>query len=307
MRGQCHGGERVAMSGMNGIDTVDKNALAQQFSAAAERYDEWATAQAEIAARLMRHIPPELAPSLIVDLGCGTGLLSAHLLERYPAASLVGIDLAGGMVKHCCNSFQGESFQAETLGTAASGMKPSARKPSVRKPRARFLVGDVEDRAMLVPQAELVASSCVAQWFADLPATLGMWAQALAAGGTMAFACLLQGSFRELERAYYEALQRSFHGLSLPAPEALPRLFRDCGLRPTVCVEDAVRARYVSSRAALRSFQQIGAVFQGQPGHLSLGPAALRRLLEIYDRHADAEGMVSVTYRVQYIVAERSR
>ena len=302
MRGQCHWGERVAMSGMNGIDTVDKNALAQQFSAAAERYDEWATAQAEIAARLMRHIPPELAPSLIVDLGCGTGLLSAHLLERYPAASLVGIDLAGGMVKHCCNS-----FQAETMGTAASGMKPRVRKPSVRKPRARFLVGDVEDRAMLVPRAELVASSCVAQWFADLPATLGMWAQALAAGGTMAFACLLQGSFRELERAYYEALQRSFHGLSLPAPEALPRLFRDCGLRPTVCVEDAVRARYVSSRAALRSFQQIGAVFQGQPGHLSLGPAALRRLLEIYDRHADAEGMVSVTYRVQYIVAERSR
>jgi malonyl-CoA O-methyltransferase len=179
-------------------------------------------------------------------------------------------------------------------------------KPSGTKARARFVVGDVEDRAMLVPQAELVASSCVAQWFADLPATLGMWAQALAPGGTMAFACLLEGSFCELERAYREALQSSFHGLSLPAPEALLRLFRDCGLRPTVCVEDAVRARYVSSRAALRSFQQIGAVFQGQPGHLALGPAALRRLMESYDRHADAEGMVSVTYRVQYIVAERS-
>ena len=278
------------MSGMSGIDTVDKNALAQQFSAAAERYDEWATAQAEIAARLMRQLPPEIAPSLIVDLGCGTGLLSAHLLERYPAASLVGIDLADGMVKHCRNN-----FQAETSGSAAT------------RPRARFIIGDVEDRAMLVPQAELVVSSCVAQWFADLPATLGMWSQVLAPGGTMAFACLLEGSFCELEEAYYEALQRSFHGLSLPAPEALAQLFRDCGLRLTVCVEDAVRARYASSRAALRSFQQIGAVFQGQPSHQALGPAALRRLMESYDRQADAEGMVSVTYRVQYIVAERSR
>ncbi len=285
------------MSGMSGTIAVDKNALAQQFSAAAESYDVWAKAQAEIAARLMQHIPAELSPALMVDLGCGTGLLSAHLLDRYPAASLVGIDLASGMVNHCCNSFQAETFHAETTGAGASG----------RKSRARFVLGDVEDRASLVPHAELVASSCVAQWFADLPATVCMWAKALAPGGAMAFACLLEGSFCELEEAYYEALERSFRGLSLPSPEALPRLFRACGLRPMACVEDGVKARYAGARMALRSFQQIGAVFQGQPDHPALGPAALRRLIESYDRRADAEGMVSVTYRVQYIVAERSR
>ena len=279
------------MGGVSGIVSVDKNALAQQFSAAAESYDVWAKAQAEIAARLMQHIPAGLAPSLIVDLGCGTGLLSAHLIERYPAASLVGIDLASGMVNHCCNS-----FQAEGTVTAAAGTGP----------RARFMLGDVEDRASLVPHAELVASSCVAQWFADMPATVCMWAKSLAPGGAMAFACLLEGSFCELEEAYHEALARSFRGLPLPAPEALPRLFRSCGLRPTLCAEDVVKARYAGARMALRSFQQIGAVFQGQPEHLALGPAALRRLIESYDRRADAEGMVSVSYRVQYIVAERN-
>jgi malonyl-ACP O-methyltransferase BioC len=285
------------MSGISGTISVNKSALAQQFSAAAESYDVWAKAQAEIAARLMRHIPAELSPSLIVDLGCGTGLLSAHLLDRYPAASLVGIDLASGMVNHCCNSFPAGSFYADP---------PAAANPGTQS-RARFLVGDVEDRASLVPHAELVASSCVAQWFADMPATVCMWAKSLAPGGSIAFACLLQGSFCELEQAYYEALERSFCGLSLPTSEALPRLFRTCGLRPTVCVEDTVSTRYAGARLALRSFQQIGAVFQGQPGHLALGPSALRRLIESYDRHADAEGMVSVTYRVQYIVAERSR
>ena len=278
------------MSGISGAISVDKEALAQQFSAAAERYDVWAKAQAEIAARLMQHIPAELSPSLIVDLGCGTGLLSGHLLQRYPAASLVGIDLAGGMVNHCCNT-----FQAETAGNGNSGAKV----------RARFVLGDVEDRASLVPQAKLVASSCVAQWFADMPATVCMWATALAPGGAMAFACLLEGSFCELEKAYCEGLQRNFRGLSLPGSEVLPRLFRACGLQPTVCVDDVVKARYAGARLALRSFQQIGAVFQGQPDHLALGPTALRRLIESYDRHADAEGMVSVTYRVQYIVAER--
>ena len=280
------------MSGTSGTISVDKNALAQQFSAAAESYDVWAKAQAEIAARLMQHIPVELSPALIVDLGCGTGLLSAHLLERYQAASLVGIDLASGMVNHCCNSFHQETTCVATPGTA---------------PRARFVLGDVEDRASLVPQAELVASSCVAQWFADIPATVCMWAKALAPGGAMAFACLLEGSFRELEEAFHEGLGRSFRGLPLPGPEALPQLFRACGLRTAVCVEDEVQARYAGARMALRSFQQIGAVFQGQPDHLALGPSALRRLIESYDRRADAEGMVSVTYRVQYIVAERSQ
>ena len=279
------------MSEMTGTVSLDKNALAQQFSAAAAHYDVWARAQAEIAGRLMQHVPAELSPSLIVDLGCGTGLLSAHLLERYPEASLIGIDLASGMVGHCCNRFSGS---------------PEPVNPATQS-RVRFMIGDVEDRASLVPHAELVASSCVAQWFADMPATVCMWAKSLAPGGTMAFACLLEGSFCELEEAYKAALERSFCGLSLPTPEALPRLFRVCGLRPTVCAEDTVSARYAGARLALRSFQQIGAVFQGQPGHLALGPSALRRLIESYDRHADAEGMVSVTYRVQYIVAERSR
>jgi len=266
---------------MSSAGAVDKCALAQQFSGAAERYDVWATAQAEIAAGLSQHLPAEFVPPLIIDLGCGTGLLSAKLLQRYPAASLVGIDLATGMVEHC----------RRHLGT---------------NPRARFVTGDVEDRGSLVSQANLIASSCVAQWFTDLPATLAMWAQSLAPGGLIAFACLLQGSFCELEGAYNEALQRSFRGLRLPTPDVIPALFRAIGLNPIVCTEDCVTAHYNSSRAALRSFRQIGAVFQGQPDHQSLGPAAVRRLISFYDCRINAEGLAPVTHRVQYVVAERS-
>ena len=266
---------------MSGPSAVDKCTLAQQFSEAAHRYDVWATAQAEIAARLMQQIPAESAPSLMIDLGCGTGLLSSQLLKRYPAASLVGVDLATGMVEHC----------RRHLGT---------------NPQARFVTGDVEDSKMLVPRADLIASSCVAQWFADLSATVRMWAQSLGPGGLMAFACLLQGSFCELETAYSEALQCSFRGLRLATPESIPLLFRASGLHPIVCREERVTAHYSSSRVALRSFQQIGAVFQGQPGHQSLGPAAVRRLISFYDRHVNDQGLAPVTHRVQYVIAERT-
>jgi malonyl-CoA O-methyltransferase len=270
---------------MSGSNAVDKCVLAQQFSGAAHRYDVWATAQAEIATRLRQQIPAEFVPSLMMDLGCGTGLLSAQLLKRYPAASLVGIDLAIGMVEHC------RQHLGRNLGT---------------NPRARFVTGDVEDSRMLVPQADLIASSCVAQWFTDLPATVRMWAQTLAPGGLMAFACLLQGSFCELESAYYEALQCNFRGLPLPTPETIPALFRASGLDPIVCTQGCVTAHYGSSRAALHSFQKIGAVFQGQPGHQSLGPSAVRRLISFYDRHLNVRGLAPVTHRVQYVIAERT-
>jgi len=286
--------------GMRGIETVDKGALAEQFSAAAGHYEQWATAQAEIAARLVRHIPAHAAPALIVDLGCGTGLLSAHLLRCYPGASLIGIDLAEGMVEHCRRNFNTEASAAFGADSQTAAIAPTSQN-------VQFVCGDVEDRAMLVPDAGLIASSCVAQWFSDSPATLRMWSHVLAPGGMVAFACLLQGSFRELEEAYYDAVQCSFQGLSLPDAECLPRLFAGCGLRVSACVEDSVSARYSSSRAALRSFQEIGADFHGQPGHSSLGPAALRRLLAAYDRFAGEQGMVPVTYRVQYVVAERGR
>lgn len=291
---------------MSAPNVVNKYALAQQFSGAAHRYDVWATAQAEIAVKLTQQIPAEFVASRIVDLGCGTGLLSSQLLKRYPAASLVGIDLATGMVEHCRRHVVQNHVEQDLAVRNPAAQNPAAQNLATN-PQARFIVGDVEDRRMLVPQINLIASSCVAQWFTDLPATLRMWAQSLAPGGLMAFACLLQGSFCELETAYYEALQCRFHGLRLPTPDTIPSLFSAVGLHPIVCTEDRVTARYASSRAALRSFQQIGAVFQGQPGHQLLGPAALRRLISFYDRHVDGLGQAPVTHRVQYVIAERTR
>lgn len=268
---------------MNG-QIVEKSAVARNFSSAAEHYDVWATAQAEIASdlafRLSRLERPE--PALMVDLGCGTGLLSALLLERCPNASLVGLDMAEGMVETCRSRWGG-------LG------------------RARFVVGDAEDPTRLVPGADLVACSCAAQWFGDPVGTLGMWGRALAPGGILACAFLIQGSFGELESAYRQALQANFQGLRLWSAETARDIGRVAGLTVLHCQEKSVLASYDSARAALRSYKRIGAVLQGQPGRRPLGPAQMRRLLACYEQQADGSGRVTVTHRVQYLIAEKLR
>jgi malonyl-CoA O-methyltransferase len=89
--------------------------------------------------------------------------------------------------------------------------------------------------------------------------------------------------------------------------ETAPGLAAAAGLRVLRCDEASVVANYDSAHAALRSFRQIGAVFQGQPGHRPLGPGQARRLLAAYARLAEAPGRVPVTHRVQYLIAEKPR
>ena len=43
--------------------------------------------------RLMRVIPPGRSYARILDLGCGTGIVTMKLAERFPEAEVVGIDL----------------------------------------------------------------------------------------------------------------------------------------------------------------------------------------------------------------------
>jgi len=259
---------------------VDKAVLARNFSDAAGQYDSWATAQAEIARGLVRRLPEAAPVTSMVDLGCGSGMLSALLLERYPQARLLGLDLAEGMVAAC-----------------------RARWPET--PRARFVVGDAEDVRYVEHGVDLVASSCAAHWFSDPERTLRMWGRALKPGGILACAFLVAGSFCELEAAYRDALGREFPGLRFWEVETACRFSVSGGLALCLCETDRVTARYDSALDALRSFKRIGAVFQGQEDYLALDPAQTRRLLACYGQQADGEGRVPVTHRVLYLIAER--
>ncbi|MCP3857497.1 MAG: class I SAM-dependent methyltransferase [Actinomycetia bacterium] len=101
------------------------------------------------------------SPSTIVDLGCGTGQLSARLIERFPHATIAGIDFSAGMLAEaaqrlsadpshpyallradaeklplapssidavvCTESFHWYHHQAETLEGLAEVLRPDGR------------------------------------------------------------------------------------------------------------------------------------------------------------------------------------
>jgi malonyl-CoA O-methyltransferase len=157
-------------------------AIAQSFGARAASYEENADLQRTVAERLARLLPPLVAPR-VLELGCGTGLFSRHLLSRYPDGTFLFTDLAPSMVEQCRLKFNG-------LGK-----------------RVSF---EVMDAAHLTADGrfDLIAMSMTLHWLANPEAALAALRKRLAPEGVLLFAALGGESFPEWRGA--------LHQLSLP-------------------------------------------------------------------------------------------
>jgi len=107
------------------------------------------------------------APRSVVDLGCGTGALTAALAERWPGAAVTGVDAS-----------------REMLAAAAEHVAPG---------RVRFVAGDVRDWAPAGP-VDVVVSNAVLHWVPGHDQLLALWAGSLAPGGELAVQ--VPGNFR---------------------------------------------------------------------------------------------------------------
>ncbi|MCJ2034838.1 methyltransferase domain-containing protein [Methylobacterium sp. J-068] len=247
-----------------------KQAVARAFDAA-EGYDGAAAIQAEVAARLAERIAgaSRAAAPRILEVGCGTGLLTAALARQRGRGILVASDIAPAMIQRC---------RARLTGAA----------------NLHVTVMDAE-RPCLAPGFDLIASSLAAQWFEDLPGTLARLSALLAPGGLMAVATLAEGTFAEW-RAAHAAL-----GLEAATPR-YPALAELAGLSLPGCTlavsGEPVIEVHADGRAFLGALRAIGAGTPGTRDILSAG--ALRRVLRLFEA-----GGARVTYEVATLLIRR--
>ena len=55
------------------------------------RYEVYADERSRPFTELLARVPTE-APGTVVDLGCGSGVLTARLADRWPSAAVTGVD-----------------------------------------------------------------------------------------------------------------------------------------------------------------------------------------------------------------------
>jgi trans-aconitate 2-methyltransferase len=120
------------------------------------------------------------SPRTVVDLGCGEGALTASLAQRWPAASVTGIDSSESM-----------------LAAAAAHAVPG---------RVEFAAGDVEDWRPDRP-VDVIVSNAVLHWVPGHERLMAEWAGWLSPGGWVAVQ--VPGNFRAPTHALLAELCRS--------------------------------------------------------------------------------------------------
>jgi malonyl-CoA O-methyltransferase len=214
------------------------------FHAAAGTYEQAAEAQdrtAEALAARIQALPWPAAPR-VLEIGCGTGLLTRRLAALFPGGQLLATDIAPSMVE------------------AAARAVPSAA--------TRVMDGEAPD----LPDGafDLVASSLAAQWFADLPAALARLKRLLAPGGRLMIATAGADSLQEWRDAQRKA------GAEPGTPD-YPTAAQLSALGVAV-TEQRIIVNHVDGTAFLRALKDIGAQTP-RPGHKPLPPRRMKAAL----------------------------
>jgi trans-aconitate 2-methyltransferase len=134
---------------------------------------------------LLARVGAEL-PGYVVDMGCGPGNLTALLAERWPAATVCGVDSSPEMIE-AARALAADSPRPKVMSIprlpAPSGSGPVATNHA---PGLSFMLDDIR---FWKPQSlpDVIISNAVLQWVPGHRELLVRWADQLARGGWMAF------------------------------------------------------------------------------------------------------------------------
>ena len=130
-----------------------KETIIQRFDNAAPTYSTQGHVQ-EVIADWLITLPPDKVGT-ILEIGCGVGTLTKHLIKRYPTATITATDIAPSMIK--------------------------AAKCASNAP---VKWGVLDGESISLPHSyDLIISNMSAQWFTDIKAAYASWQNHLNPGG----------------------------------------------------------------------------------------------------------------------------
>ncbi len=255
--------------------------LRARFSAAAETYDDYAAVQREAAEYVCRQCVDWAQPTRILEIGCGTGLLTAGLHRAFPAAQIDAVDVAPGMIE-------------------------AARRRLADADAIHWIVGDVVTAA-LRESYDLVCSSSALHWIRPLERVGQLLADRLTPGGVFAAAVMLQGTLGELHQVRLEVAPDKPVFERLPSVDSFRHLLQQQSLTRLHDQQQQMVVHHDSVERLLRQLRDQGLT----GGHFSrsavpLNRGELARLRKRYqERYATTAGQIPSSYEVGYFTWRR--
>lgn len=249
----------------------------------------------------------------ILDVGCGTGMLSERLVQAFPNAELTLIDLSPRMLEHACAKLE------------RAGVSPGRMHPIAADVEAWLDWIHAQEKK---PSFDLIASSAAFQWFNHPAATVQHMLRLLAPDGMLAFSTFLPGTVKELHTSF----RRAEAALGIPfAPRGqyypnqddwMSWLLnsKECSMDRTIkWASKSYCCTFRDVNAALAQVRRVGAgnaVHAGQgsgaeSGDRNKGTSERKLMHAMMRAYTDTfqleNGLIPLTYEVAYCLARTGK
>ncbi|MEJ2042280.1 MAG: malonyl-ACP O-methyltransferase BioC [Reinekea sp.] len=255
---------------------MDKQAVARQFSSAAQQYDAAAHLQRKIADRLLALVKNIQLPvsAKIADLGTGTGYCLPMLQQQFNPARLYALDFSDAM-----------------LDVARA-----------RQPNIECIHADLETAPFERQSLDLVVSSLAVQWLDKPEPFIANITKALKPGGVLALTTLGPKTLWELKLAWAQVDTyrhvNDFHD----AVDWIEAVW-ESELTLELWREERVEVRYDSPLELLRELKALGANHVDRDH--SPRSSHLRQMLRQYDGFKRSDGRYPATWDACYLIARK--
>ncbi|MBN2301929.1 MAG: methyltransferase domain-containing protein [Lentisphaerae bacterium] len=253
------------------------DSMAARFSAAASTYDHSADIQRQTAKKVMNLMSGFAAAVNVIEIGCGTGILTRLLIKRFPSARIECVDISDAMIRVACDRIgSGENVIFSTL--------------------------DIGEKSA---QFDLAVSNAALHWMVPLKTAFAKLNAVLCDGAHIAFSIMLDGTLAELKSARARVASHKQIGMKLPART---EILEGLGINGFMIMSEARETAAVIYDSAWSFLKTIhnqgvtGGIYSGQ----LLNRTELTMLVEDYDRSCRIEdGGVTATYEILYVLARK--
>jgi len=216
-----------------------------------------------------------ISPQNILDAGCGTGYCTRALQQKFPKASLTGIDIAQGMIEQ-------------------------ANKQNKAFGKIDYQCADIEQLPFAENHFDLVFSSLSIQWASNLEKIFTEFNRVLKTNGVLMFSTLATNTLTELKQSW-QAVDQQLHVNQFTDSNTLFKTINNSGFIPPELNNEVIILTFNTVIDLMKSLKAIGANNVNHKKQTGLlGKNKLKQLQLAYEKFKLDDGKLPASYDVIY-------
>lgn len=265
---------------MSVVFGLNKGCVRRSFAAASNTYDGVAALQRQIGEQLLAKHLPSVLSGTVVDIGCGTGFLTARLARCVGYRQLIALDLALPMLQ-------------------------VTRIKLIEYEAVAYLGADTECLPLRSAGVDWFFSNLALQWSRDLPSLSAELLRTLKPGGRLAFSTFGPQTLHELKNAWAQ-VDVYTHVNEFYSREELQAALQQAGFSAVSISTQACVYRYASPLALMRELKGMGAhnVSDGRKRGITT-KTQLQTMIAAYEKLRDQDSLPA-TFEVFYVTAVKA-